>query len=99
MLRTLSPESLGDWAMPVELKKLLAVADVSMGQSPPSANVGEKLSGLPFLQGNAEFADRFPSSHSRCNAPGRICDSGDILLSVRAPVGEINQADQPYAIG
>jgi len=70
-----------------------------MGQSPSSSACGEKPVGLPFLQGNAEFGDRYPRHLLFCSTPTKLCDKADILLSVRAPVGEINQADQAYVIG
>jgi type I restriction enzyme S subunit len=79
-------------------KRLSDVAHILMGQSPPSSAVGEKVAGFPFLQGNAEFTERFPVSRLRCSA-GRLCEPGDMLLSVRAPVGEINQANQQFVIG
>lgn len=79
-------------------KKLGEVATITMGQSPTSDtyNVSE---GLPFFQGNADFGKEHPSVRIYCNSPIRIADSGDILISVRAPIGAINIADRKCCIG
>lgn len=76
------------------------VSYVEMGQSPPSEFVSDRPgSGMPFLQGNAEFTDRFPRPRLWCARPKKIANARDILISVRAPVGAINRADQDYCIG
>lgn len=80
-------------------RRLSEVANVVLGQSPDSRTYNDQGEGVPFLQGNAEFGVRHPTSRLHCTAPNRICTEGDILLSVRAPVGATNQADQRYAIG
>lgn len=81
----------------VELER---VATVEMGQSPSSTTVTSTDSGgLPFLQGNAEFSERFPKAILRCQHPPKKCEVGDALISVRAPVGALNEADQVYCIG
>jgi type I restriction enzyme S subunit len=82
-----------------ELALLGDLAVFEMGQSPPSAYVSETERGLPFLQGNAEFGARFPLPRLHCSRPTKVCQPGDILISVRAPVGALNQADQSYVIG
>jgi type I restriction enzyme, S subunit len=74
-------------------------ATVLMGQSPPSSTCSESGDGLPFIQGNAEFGPRHPLPRLRCSAPTRIAEAGDLLLSVRAPVGELNQATTRTVIG
>ena len=75
------------------------LADVTMGQSPDSNLVGTGDQGLPFLQGSAEFGRISPTSVLRCAQPPRKAKGGSILISVRAPVGEMNGADQDYCIG
>jgi type I restriction enzyme S subunit len=70
-----------------------------MGQSPSSTYVSDDEVGLPFLQGNAEFGAIFPTSRWYCSQPKKTCEPGDILISVRAPVGALNKADQKYVIG
>jgi type I restriction enzyme, S subunit len=75
------------------------VAQVDAGQSPPSTELKDLSHGLPFLQGNAEFGSRSPTPQYECSSPPKRASIGDILLSVRAPVGALNIADQPYGIG
>lgn len=54
---------------------------------------------MPFLQGNAEFGTVFPNAQFYCSQPKKLCKPGDVLISVRAPVGDLNKADQTYVIG
>ena len=76
------------------------VAHVEMGQSPDSRCVSENMDvGLPFLQGNAEFGSVVPRAKFTCTAPMKMSEQCDLLISVRAPVGELNQSDRPYCIG
>ena len=88
-----------------QMTRLGDVADVVMGQSPPGTTVFDRDdqsnngSGLPFVQGNAEFDGRFPVPVKWCVKPAKIAKPGDVLISVRAPVGETNLADQPLGIG
>jgi type I restriction enzyme S subunit len=66
------------------------ITDLIMGQSPPSSTYNNKGTGLPFLQGNAEFGDTYPVPILSCSQPIKIAEKNDILLSVRAPVGDVN---------
>ncbi len=88
-----------------KLVRLENVADIVMGQSPPGETVldwdgGAHMGdGLPFIQGNAEFGMTFPSPVKWCIQPARTADTEDLLISVRAPVGETNRANQLLSIG
>jgi type I restriction enzyme S subunit len=84
-----------DW----EVISLKDVSEINMGQSPPSEDCNEKKEGLPFYQGNAEFGSKYPSPKKWCEKSKKIADEGDILISVRAPVGEINIAPHKCCIG
>ncbi|MER8412608.1 restriction endonuclease subunit S [Mesorhizobium sp. M1342] len=75
------------------------LADVMMGQSPPSTVVNSDGLGLPFIQGNAEFGARYPTPRQFAAECPKIVEAGDILLSVRAPVGEVNIAPRRLCIG
>jgi type I restriction enzyme S subunit len=75
------------------------VAEVIMGQSPPGATYNSDGNGLPFYQGKAEFGSVFPTPRKWCSAPTKIAKAGDILLSVRAPVGPTNLCRETSAIG
>jgi len=75
------------------------ISEIIMGQSPPSSTYNKKANGLPFLQGNAEFGDKYPKPTIYCSEPIKIAEQSDILISVRAPVGDINIADTKLCIG
>lgn len=75
------------------------VADLIMGQSPESASCNNLGLGLPFLQGCGEFGDKYPIVEHYCVSPKKISPKNSILISVRAPVGDINLADQDFVIG
>jgi Restriction endonuclease S subunits len=75
------------------------LATFEMGQSPDSKFVVESDEGIPFLQGCAEFGTITPNFIVSCIRPKKICKPGDILISVRAPVGDLNKADREYCIG
>jgi len=80
--------------------RLKYLAHIEAGQSPPSETYSrDPNSGLPFLQGSAGFGARVPEATEYCSAPTKIAQRGAILMSVRAPVGEMNIADRPYGIG
>jgi type I restriction enzyme, S subunit len=78
---------------------LSEVADLIMGQSPPSSSYNEDGDGLPFFQGKVDFGFRHPIPRLFCNAPLKLGNPGDILMSVRAPVGPTNVADRECCIG
>lgn len=73
--------------------------DVTMGQSPPGSTYNEIGIGLPFFQGKTDFGFRFPKNRVYCTAPKRMANKNDTLISVRAPVGDINLAAEDCAIG
>ncbi|NLM30404.1 MAG: hypothetical protein GX216_08285, partial [Methanomicrobiales archaeon] len=75
------------------------VVDICMGQSPPGKSYNEEGVGLPFFQGKADFTDYHPAVRVYCTEPKKIVNPGDILISVRAPVGPTNVADRVCAIG
>lgn len=79
--------------------KLGEVADVIMGQSPPSSTYNEEKIGLPFYQGVVDFNDRFVSERVYCSEPKKVLEANDILLSVRAPVGRVNISKSMCSIG
>lgn len=91
----MSIEALSGWS----IKPLGQIADLIMGQSPPSSAVSASGDGLPFIQGNAEFGARFPTPRFVASTTPKVVQGGDILISVRAPVGEVNIAEGPLCIG
>lgn len=75
------------------------VSEIVAGQSPASDDVSPITTGPPFLQGKAEFGGSHPTPRYECSSPPKQALRGDILVSVRAPVGAVNVADQNYGIG
>ena len=75
------------------------VCDVNMGQSPDSKTYNSSGVGLPFYQGNADFGLISPSATSWCSEPKKTAHKDDILISVRAPIGALNIADETCCIG
>lgn len=82
-----------------KLASLSTEFDLLMGQSPPGNTYNEISEGLPFFQGTADFGFRFPSNRIFCNKPNRIATTRQALVSVRAPVGEVNVAIENCCIG
>ncbi|MFM7875336.1 MAG: restriction endonuclease subunit S [Microcystis panniformis] len=82
-----------------EVKKLKYISYLTMGQSPSSDDYNHEGYGSPFLQGNAEFGNRHPQAKIFCATVNKYAEKGDILISVRAPVGALNEADRRYGIG
>jgi len=75
------------------------VSEIIMGQSPPSSFYNTSGEGMPFLQGNADFGETYPHRSIYSTKPLKIAEKGDILLSVRAPVGELNISGFKCIIG
>ena len=75
------------------------VAEIIMGQSPPSTTYNKNGRGLPFLQGKMEFGEIYPSPAIYCSNPLKVAEQNDVLISVRAPVGDVNIAPYKLCIG
>ncbi|MCT7952571.1 restriction endonuclease subunit S [Ancylothrix sp. C2] len=84
-----------DW-LKVHLSK---IATVNMGQSPPTNSYNDVGKGLPLFQGKLEFGAIHPTPIKWCTEPRKIAQKNDILMSVRAPIGQTNIADQICCIG
>ena len=83
----------------MEYKTLKDIAKITMGQSPDSSSYNNEKDGLPFFQGNADFGELYPNERFWCNAPKKVAMPGDILISVRAPIGALNYAKGKSCIG
>lgn len=81
------------------IKKLSEFCDILMGQSPPSSTYNLNKKGLPFFQGRKDFGEKYPQKMIWCSEPTRMANDGDVLLSVRAPVGDVNVAIEKCCIG
>ena len=90
---------LGEIPVEWEIKNLVEVAVLTMGQSPSSEDCNEDGQGLVFFQGCSEFGDKYPIPKKYCTNPRKRASKGDILISVRAPVGDLNIVHIECAIG
>ena len=79
--------------------QLSDIANITMGQSPSGDTYNENGSGTIFYQGCTDFGTRFPVPRVYTSAPTRFAKAGDILMSVRAPVGTLNIAMEDCCIG
>ena len=82
-----------------ELSTIGDCYDVVMGQSPKGETYNENKQGMLFYQGRAEFGWRFPTPRLFTTDPKRIAEQNSILMSIRAPVGDINIALEKCCIG
>ncbi len=72
---------------------------INLGQSPSSDTYNNDKKGIPFFQGKADFGKTYPTVRCWCSSPNKIAEEGDVLLSVRAPVGAVNIANEKCCIG
>ena len=87
--------------MPNEWREgtLSQIANITMGQSPDGSSYNEDGIGTVFFQGRAEFGSRFPTRRLFTTQPKRMADKDDVLMSVRAPVGDLNVAFESCCLG
>ncbi len=72
---------------------------LTMGQSPPGSTYNEEGEGIQFFQGRTDFGFRYPKPRVYCAAPTRLAEPYDTLVSVRAPVGDVNMARTQCCVG
>lgn len=80
-------------------KKLIDIADITMGQSPKSEYYNDRQQGLPFHQGVTNYGYRFVIDETYSTSYTRIAEAGSVLFSVRAPVGRMNITKNKIVIG
>ena len=85
--------------MKMQSKNIGQIAEVIAGQSPPSDSYNEIAEGLPFYQGKTDFGNLNPIPRKWCTNPKKTAEVNDILMSVRAPVGPVNLANEKACIG
>lgn len=93
--QTRLPRFNGEW----EVKRLGELAVIVMGQSPSSSNYNTRGDGLPLIQGNADVAERKTIARVFTTQITKRGRSGDILMSVRAPVGAVSRATFDVCLG
>lgn len=80
-------------------RNLSDIANITMGQSPAGDSYNEDGHGTVFFQGSTDFGTRSPDVRMYTTSPARMAKKGDILVSVRAPVGTMNIAERDCCIG
>ena len=93
--KTRLPGFSGAWTK----KPLIELATITMGQSPPSMSYNLREEGLPLIQGNADIKDRRTVDRVWTTHASKYCDSDDMLLTVRAPVGAVAVASKNVCLG
>ena len=81
------------------VNKLNAVCEISMGQAPDGSTYNHSADGLPLVAGAGDFGDYFPSVKKYTSAPGKRSAVGDIILCIRATIGDTNWSDKEYCLG
>ena len=79
--------------------KLGDIADINMGQSPNSSFYNKIGGGIPFLQGNRTFGFKYPTFDTYTTAITKIAEQNDVIMSVRAPVGDVNITPVKMCLG
>jgi len=79
--------------------RLGQIANVIMGQSPSSTSYNEQMEGMPLIQGNGDVEGRNTHPRMYTTQPTKMCKKGDILISVRAPVGSVSRSSMNACIG
>ena len=82
-----------------EETNLCKIAKITMGQSPSSESYNDNGIGIAFFQGKADFGDKYTVVKHYTNSPTKLAEKDDILISVRAPVGPVNIANENCCIG
>jgi len=90
---------LSGFTAPWKLETLGEIAKVTMGQSPAGSTYNSNGGGLPLIQGNADIRDRDTFDRIWTTAPTKTCEAGDLLLTVRAPVGYTALASRRSCLG
>ena len=85
----------GEW----EVKRLGEIAAINMGQSPNSANYNRRGKGISLIQGNADIENRETVQRVWTTQITKQCDKGDLILTVRAPVGAVAIVSEPSCLG
>ena len=83
----------------MDTRRLVAVADITMGQAPEGESYNLDGEGLPLIAGAGDFGELHPKPKKFTTAPGKTCQAGDVILGIRATIGEKVLADGTYCLG
>lgn len=81
------------------LVNLSAVCQIDMGSAPKGSTYVELDKGVPLIAGAADYGDVFPRPKKATLEPTKLCEEGDIIICVRATIGDLNWADKEYCLG
>ncbi len=76
-----------------------SVAEILMGTAPPGETYNTVGEGLPMIAGAGDYGERYPETKQWTTAPARIAEAGDLIICVRATIGDLNWADKRYCLG
>lgn len=79
--------------------RLEEICEINMGQSPKSEYYNTEGQGLPFLQGNRTFGSKYPTFDTYTTLATKVAEAGDVIMSVRAPVGDVNITPLKMCLG
>ncbi|MXR40068.1 hypothetical protein GRX01_01665 [Halobaculum sp. WSA2] len=82
-----------------EVKTISEFAEIILGNSPKSEHYNEEGEGLPFFQGSKNFGLRYPKVERWCTKKKKVAQEDDVLISIRAPVGDVNRAGEKCVVG
>jgi type I restriction enzyme S subunit len=94
-IRTAKSDFPRNWTM----ARIGELMHLEMGQSPESDSYNQRGDGLPFYQGKTDFGPFTPTPRFWCSSPTKVANAGDVLISVRAPVGPTNYVTEKSCIG
>ena len=86
---------MGEW----KKCKISDCVELTMGQSPSGSDINSDGVGVPFLQGNRTFGSLYPAFDTWTTSPTRMAKAGDVIMSVRAPVGDVNITPVDFCLG
>lgn len=84
-----------NWSM----VKLAEVCDIQMGSAPKGSSYTELSEGIPLVAGASDYGALYPLPKKATTEPTQVCQTGDLIICVRATIGDLNWADKPYCLG
>jgi len=81
------------------IKALFEVCDIQMGSAPKGETYVELSKGVPLIAGAADYGEVFPLPKKATTSPTKLCQKGDLIICVRATIGDLNWADKEYCLG
>ncbi len=78
---------------------LKTVCDIQMGSAPKGETYVELENGVPLVAGAADYGEIYPAPKKSTTKPTKLCQKGDLIICVRATIGDLNWADSVYCLG